>query len=67
MTFGIVCLFCPICGSKIIYNSKDYRMMHSKEWGFLCSRECYEKGELKYARMILGKDDFEPGWFKEVK
>ena len=56
MRMGYVNLFCPICGSVFRYGVTK-GTYHSKEWGHLCSKECYQTGEMKYARMSLGKDD----------
>lgn len=58
MKWGIVNLFCPMCGKRIEYNgNKPSPTYHSREWGRLCSLACYELGNLKYARMILGHND----------
>jgi len=56
--FGIVLLYCPICARAIRYNSDRETWKH-RNFGVLCSRECWEKAERKYARMILGHDDNE--------
>ena len=51
-------LYCPICGDPItIHWNQVGTVMHHKEWGYCCSRTCWKKGELKYARLILGKED----------
>ncbi len=59
MKWGELNLFCPICGEVFRLNrpKPPFLHMHHKEFGYLCGKECYEKAELKYARMILGKDD----------
>lgn len=60
MRFGIMDLICPICGGRFKVNTVPPApggRWHSKEFGYLCSKTCYEESELKYARMILGKDD----------
>ena len=56
MRFGCINLFCPICGQVFRYNLTQ-GTFHHREWGVICSRACFDLGELKYARMILGKDD----------
>jgi hypothetical protein len=56
MRFGFINLFCPMCG-KVFRLGVTTGTYHPKEWGHVCSKECYELGEMKYARMILGKDD----------
>ncbi len=59
MRFGQLNLFCPMCSKVIRLNTppSTSTTMHSKEFGHVCSRECHGTAELKYARMILGKDD----------
>jgi hypothetical protein len=57
MRFGQLNLFCPMCSRVIRLNTMPNSTMHSNEFGYVCSRKCYEAAELKYARMILGKDD----------
>lgn len=58
MRWGILNLFCPICGVLFQWNQNVIRDTHRhKELGVVCSKKCLEKAELKYARMILGKDD----------
>jgi hypothetical protein len=54
---GVIELFCPSC-SKVI-RTDDKGLYHSREFGYLCSRNCCDKMELKYARMILGKDSLD--------
>ena len=56
MRFGFINLFCPLCGNVFRYNETKGTYHHS-EWGVICSKKCFDDGELKYARMILGKDD----------
>lgn len=60
MRFGEINLFCPICGQVFRYNTPPPLVeprMHHSEFGILCSKACLDAAELKYARMILGKDD----------
>ena len=58
MKWGVIKLFCPICGIRILYNGNIPSIaLHSKEFGWVCGEKCYKEAELKYARMILGKDD----------
>ena len=58
MRFGKIYLYCPICGMHIEYNqSIPLSVHHHKEFGIVCNESCFRKAELKYARMILGKDD----------
>lgn len=51
--FGNIKLFCPNCGAAV--NTSDRTLYHMKEFGYV-HRACHEALELKYARMILGKD-----------
>jgi hypothetical protein len=44
---------CPNCG-KLLYDA-GLTMGHVKS--LMCSNGCREEWELKYARMILGKDE----------
>lgn len=54
---GIVKLFCPNCGAEIYYNDDTKpRPWCSREFGIICGKDCHRELELKYARMILGKD-----------
>lgn len=58
MRWGVVHLYCPICSKPIRYDGNvPTGTYHHTYWGLLCSKACYEAGEMKYARMILGKDD----------
>jgi hypothetical protein len=58
MRWGIIHLFCPICGQALRLNGdRLYTAMHHKEFGMLCGKACFDEAELKYARMILGKDE----------
>ena len=59
MNFGQINLFCPMCGQVFRINQPKppFTVYHTAAWGYLCSKECYDKAELKYARMVLGKDD----------
>lgn len=52
-------VFCPVCGQAIIYDmyAPNSSLYHHKEFGLVCSRGCFLKAELKYAAMILGKDE----------
>lgn len=56
MRFGRIKLFCPICG-RDFYLPDAKGTYHMEEWGHVCSRECYDAGEMKYVRMIMGKDE----------
>ena len=58
MRFGIVSVHCPVCGTYIRYNEVP-GTYHHKTFGIVCGKACFEQAELKYARMILGKDDKE--------
>ncbi len=58
MHTGILNLFCPICGAVFRWDqNKPSPCWHHKEFGVLCSKNCHEAAELKYAKMILGKDE----------
>ena len=58
MMFGILNLFCPICGEVFRYGqSKAVSRPKHRYFGILCSMACHDAAETKYARMILGKDD----------
>lgn len=58
MHWGILNLFCPMCGKSIRYDgNKVTGTMQHKRFGTLCSKPCFDTAEMKYARMILGKDD----------
>ncbi len=58
MIFGELNLFCPVCSKAFRLNAPaPSGRWHSREFGHVCSKECHEESELKYARMILGKDD----------
>jgi hypothetical protein len=60
MRFGVLNLFCPMCGLKFRYDQgKPSGVCHHSEFGLLCSKICLDTAELKYARMILGKSDEE--------
>ena len=63
MRLGVLILYCPICGKRIRYDqsvpSSTYR--HAK-FGIICGKQCFDAAEMKYARMILGKDDDMVGW-----
>ena len=54
MRFGVIDLYCPNCGTSI--RTDDKKLYHPKEFGHVCGKKCYEELEMKYARMILGKD-----------
>ena len=60
MKTGIVSLLCPFCGAKIKLN-EDKGVYHTKDWGVLCSKKCYDFAKIAYARMILGKDTLDAG------
>ncbi len=56
--WGQLNVFCPICGKPFRVNEPPpSQHWHSKKFGHVCSKECYNASELKYACMILGKDD----------
>ena len=57
--YGILKLFCPICGKAITYDGhcSSNGSRHHDDFGIVCSTACLEIAQLKYARMILGKDD----------
>jgi hypothetical protein len=62
MHWGEINLFCSICGAVFRLNlplkfAQTKGTMHHKEFGYVCDKECWSRAELKYARMILGKDD----------
>lgn len=59
MRSGVIKLFCPICGAPIGYNgsSAGQTIMYHREFGIVCTKQCHVEAEMKYARMILGKDD----------
>ena len=60
MMFGTIRLYCAVCGDVIIYHGNTacpkVTIYHHK-FGTLCGKACFDKAEIKYARMILGKDD----------
>jgi hypothetical protein len=61
MRWGIIRLYCVICGVEMIHDgNKPNETMFHRELGKCCSKACWERAELKYARMILGKDDLAP-------
>jgi len=33
------------------------KIVHNKEFGYVCGKECYKRAELKYAAIVLGKDE----------
>jgi len=53
MVFGIVLLYCPICGAQIRYNDRAAQPWHHRVFGVLCGEACFHMAECKYARMIL--------------
>ena len=58
MMWGVIHLFCSICGVMIEYNGNKPTMTYQHHrFGICCSKACWERAEMKYARMILGKDD----------
>jgi hypothetical protein len=60
MMFGTIKLYCAICGEEILYqgNTIDPKVtIYHHRFGTLCGKDCFDKAETKYARMILGKDD----------
>jgi NADH pyrophosphatase NudC (nudix superfamily) len=52
MTFGKQCRFCPNCGQGMYDTALSMNHVQS----MMCSDECRKEWELKYARMVLGKD-----------
>jgi hypothetical protein len=54
MKWGVFELYCPNCSRSI--RTDDKELYHSKEFGYSCGKKCHEELELKYTRMILGKD-----------
>jgi len=64
---NIVHLYCPICGGKILYNSRVYGdAMHHREFGIVCNEVCLAAANLKYARMILDKGSETPAEEKKA-
>ncbi len=60
MLFGQINVFCPICGQVFRYNTPPPFVelrYHHREFGIICSKACFDAAELKYVRMILGKDE----------
>ncbi len=57
MSLGLINLFCPICGQVFRLGIPRSDAHHAKEFGWLCSKACYEQAEKKYAAMILGHDE----------
>lgn len=56
--FGILNLFCPICGHSFRYDQdKPGPYAHHSEFGILCGRQCLDIAQEKYAKMILGHDE----------
>ena len=59
--FGVVYLYCSICGKVLVlYEPASYLVCHHEDFGYLCGTKCLEVAQLKYARMILNKDDWFP-------
>jgi hypothetical protein len=58
MRLGQLNVFCPMCSRVLRLNAVPLsQRWHNKEFGHVCSKACWDDAELKYARMILGKDD----------
>lgn len=57
MHWGILNLFCPICGCSIRHDKNKVSGTMYCKFGHVCSKSCFDVAEMKYARMILGKDD----------
>ena len=57
MKWGIQKLFCPVCSAEIRLNAPLVFTPHHRQFGYCCSKECFTAAELKYSRLILGKDD----------
>jgi hypothetical protein len=55
MIFGKQTRYCPNCGRKLYDSNLEMTRVQS----MMCSRECREEWELKYARSILGKNELE--------
>jgi hypothetical protein len=56
--FGKIKLFCPGCGREILYEGNTVSgVRHHKNFGIVCSKECWDKVDMKYVRMVLGKED----------
>ena len=57
MQWGKIDLYCPACSKQFRYADNCVSgIMHSREFGYVCSRACFERLELAYARLVLGKD-----------
>ena len=56
MIFSPCGLYCCICGIKFWLNSTPGVYQKSAFGGPVCSKSCYDDAQLKYAKMILGKD-----------
>ena len=54
MRWGVFELYCPNCGVTI--KTDDKSVYHHKEFGHVCGKKCHEELEMKYTRMLLGKD-----------
>ncbi len=58
MHWGILNIFCAICGKVMRYDpNKPGEVCHHHEFGLLCSKSCFAEAEMKYARMITGNDE----------
>lgn len=55
--FGSVNLHCPLCGSALTLNKGKASEVRHTRFGYVCGKECFDRAELKYARMLLGKND----------
>ena len=57
---GKFTFYCPMCGQKILHDPNlSTKIRHHKEFGLLCSLECWDKADMRYTRMIMGKDDID--------
>lgn len=53
-------LYCPNCGKEIILDDNiPMTLWYHQKFGWACSRECHQRLEHRYARIILRKDDLE--------
>lgn len=58
MIWGTIKLFCPGCGKDFLYKGNCVSgIRYHRTYGYVCSPECWEKIDMKAARLIVGKDD----------
>ena len=62
MKWGIINLYCAVCGKAIRFNGQTAKtsIVHHREFGYLCTMECLCAAEMKYTKMILGHDEPDP-------